>query len=298
MEWLRTHPFALLFAFAGLCLLAITALTAEKSVDPNSHISLVSVSGGNTFQNPSLDSVSSESGEPSQSETSLQPVNAPIPKESPARVIAPADTASTHTSASYEATAPLAAQTPSQKSSSAPSAADQLLSEVYSFVPGGSALLNTPITRTPTQQALFTYGNQAGLVVLTFENGHPGMAEALKNWFEHRSDASNRSIVETIAQDMHAAGDGLLALSAPSAASVANKDLATAFIAASDELFKVAAASGDDMQLATAMKVYNTSADAFIKKYIALSDVFSANEVTFSANDPGSAFTFSATSGL
>ena len=97
---------------------------------------------------------------------------------------------------------------------------------------------------------------------------------------------------------MAAAGTALAALlDVPDVAREANQNLAKSLQAAALDLKAVTAASGDSATF-DAMKTYNTSAEEFTRSYLAVADLFTLHEVSFSQSDTGSAFTFPANSGL
>jgi hypothetical protein len=124
-------------------------------------------------------------------------------------------------------------------------------------------------SRSPAQQALYIYGNEAGLAVLSFENKHAGMADDLKNWFDHRSDQSLGGAVRTIASDMLAAGQQLEGLpSVPASAQSANARLAASLKDSGAKLSAVVDASGSDSVLGNAMQTYDSAVDEFTKSYL------------------------------
>ncbi len=180
------------------------------------------------------------------------------------------------------------------------SSSDKLLQEVYSLIPSGTYF--TPIVshpQTPVQQALHTYGNEAGLAILTFENGHADMAYALKTWLDNKSDASATASVQLIAIDLAAVGQELEAIpDVPDAAKAANAALAVSCTNAAAKLQTVFMAAGSDSTLLAAIKTYDASADSFTSAYVALVNLFALNNITFNASEPGSAFQFPASGGL
>jgi len=148
--------------------------------------------------------------------------------------------------------------------------------------------------RTPEQQTLYDYGNQAGLAVLSFTNAHSDMAQVLQTWLADRNGASEKAQVLAIADGMQKAGESLESLAqVPASATAANKALGESYKAAARQLRAVSSAGSSDSSLIGALNAYNTTADQFTKSYLALSDLFTLHEVTFASSDTGSAFQFS-----
>jgi len=295
MWWIRAHPFAVLFALAGLTLLLIVGATTQRSASPVGG-PVINISAGNISPTVTVSAPSDNSYgvpvEPSNSTLQAPEQPAPLPSApvapaqppSQPQPTSPAITITTRQSSNQNAS------TGSQPDTSA---GDALLQLAQSFTVGGLAV-NVPAqtpSRTPEQQALYAYGNKAGLVVLSFENAHPDMGQTLQNWLDHRADASQQAQVRSIAADMSAASAALSALSGvPQPAAAANAQLAAGFTTAATQLQAVVAASGDGNALVESMKTYDSAADAFTKSYLAVVDVFALHEVTFGSSDPGSVF--------
>jgi len=294
MGWMRTHPYATLFAFAGLMFVALVAITLPhiNSFNQNPY----APSDGSIF--PTSNSVPNV--------VSVQgAVETPAPRYSASSNNTPTALPTQDLSAATPDTSESAfdaflasLSTPEQKRAPDTSSTDAFLQEVYALIPSGVTVFGTTRSevRTPEQQALYEYGNKAGLAILTFENAHMDMADDLKNWFDNRASAAYDAPVVAIANDMIAAGASLASLpSVPALAADANKRLA-ASLKAAGEMLKAVTAENGDSNIAEAMKTYNTSAEEFTRSYIALADLFTLHEVTFSQSDTGSAFTFSASS--
>lgn len=169
-----------------------------------------------------------------------------------------------------------------------------LINLIYSLTAAPTpipAVAQTAPARTPEQQALYNYGNHAGLAVLSFENSHTDMAQVLQNWIKHRTDPNAQAGVSLIARDMLTAGASLKNLpNVPVAAQAVNNALAAGFSNASAQLSSILTQSASDSGLATAMQTYNSAADAYTKSYLTIVDFFTLREITFGASDPGSVF--------
>jgi len=288
MNIIGRHPYSFLFAGAGAALLAIVLFAHSQSALSGGYAPSVSISAGNTLINPF------PSGNPTipeppaiiQSPTNAAPY---IPivigqTNAPAQTNAPVDILNAlNASAGARSSAPATS-----------AASDQLLQEVYSLIPSGVALPLVSKPRSAVQQALYGYGNTAGRVVLAFDDAHPDMAQVLKDWLADRGGAAKIAGVRSIALDMQKAGQSLGALSGvPPSADAANQALAKGYKDAGDKLLSVAAAGGSDSALVEAIETYDTAADSFTGAYVSLAGIFSLSGVTFSTNDPGSAFEFS-----
>lgn len=290
MGWIRTHPYASLFALAGIMLLAISLALGGSRVGLLGENTTGATSSGTIF--PTSNVVSNVPGTPVTAETALPRYANSSNYTTTAQGEGSAGESVPDASDSALALFLSSLSQPQQNTLPDTSVGDALLREIYSFIPSGVTVFGGTRTqaRTPAQQALYTYGNGAGFVILSFENAHTDMVDDLKNWFENRKSGGYKASVEQIADDMAAAGTALSALSdVPPAAASANQRLAESLQAAADKLKAVTAATGDS-GIADAMKTYNTSAEEFTRSYIALADIFTLNEVTFNQSDSGSAF--------
>jgi hypothetical protein len=306
MHWLRSHPFALLFAGAGLVVLIIV-IGINSTRIPSSFFtgpSVVAVSGGNTLQDPGISQPHTEYP-PTQNASTLPAredeagtttTNPPIVNVAQTPVAsAPASSSSAQSpETDYQSILSSIYNTSASSNSSTkidPSATDAIIKQVYALIPSTYSLpLPVSTNRTTAQQTLYAYGNQAGLTVLSFENAHADMAGVLKTWFTDRKDSSTVAPAETIANDMIATGDALDRLpNVPAAAAPLNHTLAQAYRDAGQDLLKVLA-GGSDSHIADSMKTYDTTADNFTKSYLDMVDFFQKNNVLFSSTDMGSAF--------
>ncbi len=307
MHWLRSHPFALLFAGAGIVVLAIVIAFSGRIVPPSSSSgTVVAIPGGGALQDPGISepytfprsvqntSIETPSAAGEAQGATLPPLN-PIPSNAspPQQAIAPSD------GDSSAPTPVFFGSTDASFSGPDTSLSDTLLSQAYAFVPSSYSLpLSVPTVRTPEQQQLYNYGNQAGLAVITFSNAHADMADVLTVWVEDRDNGATEASAQEIATDMIALGDTLLGLSSiPASAASANQALGLAYQDAGEKLREVIDDGGQgDSVLADSMQEYNASAEQFTRNYLALVDLFTQSGVTFAPTDMGSAFSPQGTS--
>lgn len=266
--------------------------------------SVVAISGGGSLQNPgisprygtTLNAPSEPVGEPPQTSNTYIPIPTPPAASSAASPQQPeqlSDSTSDTESTDQPFTLPFG-DSPSTYSPKAAdtSLTDSLLEQVYAFIPSSYSLpLSKPVSRTPEQQALYEYGNRAGLAILSFNNAHADMADVLTKWFEGRASASAAASAKEIATDMDTLGSTLLALeSVPAPAVAAHQALARGYQTAAEKLTSVFDAAGNDSTLINAMKTYNVAVEDFTRSYIALADIFAQSGVTFAPSDAGSVF--------
>lgn len=289
------HPFSFLAAGLGIVL-----ITATLSLSHGEHAQIATgpisyVSAGNVLVAPGIGSEiaptpSSSSTEPQMIAGSTEPLPVfPVEQQSSSTV------ASTPVSSDTPQTNGGTPETTASGDDSS-AASNALFEEAYSYIPTGLATIQKPAPLNPTQQALYIYGNQAGLAVLTFETTDAGMADTLKTWLASRGSSADTAHVAQLGQDMIAAGNSLANLTdVPASAQAANTALAESFKTSGQNMIAVSEAGGSDTDLGNAMKTYDTSADSFTQAYLALVSIFSINNVHFLSSDPGSAFEFSGT---
>jgi len=165
----------------------------------------------------------------------------------------------------------------------------------YSFIPQGLISITSAVkTRTPTEAALHTYGNEAGTYVQSFESMHTNVAQLLKDQAEDRGNTEKTAAVSRLGQEYAQLGYELSKIEGvPEAIQSAHAAYATTYRILGTNLKKVADAREDEAYLA-AIGTYNESADSLTKRFVTLVGVFSANNVTFSSSEPGSVFMFNA----
>lgn len=174
---------------------------------------------------------------------------------------------------------------------------DSVFADAYSFIPRG--LIATTISesnQTPTQQALYRYGNDAGSYIKMFEERNPGMARILKDQFEDPRNPQKNALLLTLAEDMVEVGLSLEALNEiPSMVASANTRLSGSYKKMGEKLALIPDAARDEERI-EAMLAYNAAVEEYVKGYVALATLFSIAEVKFGSTDSGSIFTFKATS--
>ena len=279
------HPYSFIVAGVGIVFL-IVVLTLNTGTAPRGPTTYVS--GGSVLFSPTNETPAA----PSSPATPVGPV--PSPATLPTQ---PAASTSLSFAQSTPQSAPSAQQPSPAPAQQQDSSSIDLIKQAYALLPSGFSLPTATI-RTPTQQALYDYGNQAGLAVMTFQNAHSDAADVLKRWLGSRQDPVAQAAVRSIATDMIATGDALMKLSPPTAAASANTALASSLHDAGTNMLAVVDASGSDDTLTTAIETYDASADAFTSAFLSLSTLLSASSVTFSSTDTGQVFQFNSGGGL
>lgn len=169
----------------------------------------------------------------------------------------------------------------------------------YSFIPQGLVSVEKPEKpRTQEQDALHSWGNAVGTLVKPFEDSARTNAQMLKDHAEDRGDANKAAQIEALAFTIAQLGVDILSITeVPESARTAHKEYGTAYRILGTQLAKLSE-TGSDEEFLNAIVAYNTAAEELTKKFLMLVAIFNANEVTFSASDPGSIFMFSASGSL
>ncbi len=148
------------------------------------------------------------------------------------------------------------------------------------------------ITRTQDQQSLYNYGNEIGATIQTFETTHGNESQVLKDQMEDRTNPLKNAAVVQIGKDLEDIGRTFDAMeNIPEAVQTQHAALANSYKEIGHNLQLIPTAQST-VQLLDAIKVYNASADTFVKNYVAVAQVFSNFGVDFSSNEAGSVFTF------
>ncbi len=282
----RQHPYSFLLAGAGIILIGIVLAVENRSVAPIRNAPTTYISGGNAFPYPEIFETSEQ-----QNTQVLPPLN-PAP-----------ETLARYTDIPTSKPAPQTIQTTKEKTTASilPNTAvkqtteSDMIQYVYSLLPTGIRTPTEDTPRSPDQQALFEYGNKAGLAILTFHNNHANMTDVLKDWLADKTNKSRVDGVNMLADGLTYAGTSLEGIDGvPQVAEAPHGGLATALKNAGTKLRAIAQAGNrGDAALLQALKTYNAAADSFTQEYLALSTIFSLYDVHFRASDPGSAFQFS-----
>lgn len=167
------------------------------------------------------------------------------------------------------------------------------ISGAYAFIPTGLIANTSPMqAKTPTQQALYVYGNDVGSIIQSYESLHADAPQILRDQAEDRTDAAKAAKLIKLGNDLGSVGTQMLSMDGvPPPAQSAHKALAEGYIMIGQKLALVPQA-GNDTDFVNAVQAYDAAADDFIKKYVALAQLFRSYGVTFSQDDPGSVFTF------
>lgn len=186
---------------------------------------------------------------------------------------------------------------------------------LYPLTPRG--LISTSIatrTRAPEEKALFDYGNELGSYIGAFEDAHQNTVSFLQDFFSSRGATplgepragveptpapppadGGQSAAEAIlraARDYSRLGDTVRGMSSvPEEIQPLHAALVQGYGEIGAGLSAIVATNSGN--LAEAVIAYNTSADKFIRNFVAFVDFFSARGIKFSASDPGSIFSFS-----
>lgn len=168
------------------------------------------------------------------------------------------------------------------------------LMEAYAFVPKGLFSTTTEgQTRTDAQQRLFDYGNELGSLVQSYETMHQNTPQIATDHLADRTNPDKVAALKQVGDDIILLGKRIAAMEeVPSSAAQAHASLAAGYQDVGAAL-KVVADARSDQQLLDAVNAYNATMDSLTPRYIAMVTLFSMRNVSFTASDPGSAFSFS-----
>ncbi len=298
-EWIQTHIYTSLCVCSGI-LLIIGALIVKQ------HAPAVS---GNTIQawGGSGALVNSSSYDPQNPVLANLPANSfgsensisitPIP-------VTTSNTSSDGTSDSFDVQAFIASikqgsVSGTAASSSTSASGSAAIAASYEFIPQGLISTTAPgRARTALQQQLYTYGNDAGSYIQSYETGHQNTAPTLSDQIADRHNVQKGQAVKDIGTALSNVGLSLEHMdSVPESVRGMNQALAESYIDIGHKLSAIPDAPGDDTFIA-AIKTYNAAVDSFTTKYVAVAQYLSLSGVTFTSIDPGSVFTFSGGGGL
>ena len=288
MEWLRTHPYAASIAGAGiLILLGVFIVKERASVAPDSSTTSVWSGVGTHLFNPSpgVSGPFENNSENIYSDVRSGPpfYYNPTPAQAP-----PMSTGENN----FDFDAFLAILANPQKTG-VTSNDDSLLDTAYSFIPGG--LISTSASsenRTPSQQTLYNYGNEAGSFIQSFENSFRNASQILRDQSEDRENPQKNAALVSLAESLAGVGDALERMEdVPSEIRAAHGKVVASYREMGEKLGRVPEARRDDTFL-SAIRDYNTTVESYLKNYVALATLLSAYGVVFTAEDPGSVFTF------
>ncbi|MBM3271990.1 hypothetical protein FJY94_01755 [Candidatus Kaiserbacteria bacterium] len=168
--------------------------------------------------------------------------------------------------------------------------------QAYSFIPTGLvSTTSRPSTRTEIQQRLYDYGNSLGSHVLSFEATHRNASQIAADQLADRGNPVKNTALKSLGDDYAALGKRILTMDdVPEQAAAAHKKLGDSYVALGGSL-RLLADAQSDQQLLDAVNAYNKTVDVQIPAYVAMVTLFTTHSVSFSPDDPGSAFRFSPT---
>lgn len=297
MPWFRTHPYALTLGVAGLLIIAGIFVVMTRSSAPPTTSQAVAWGGTGALLNPSYEPGTTSSQGPAVGIMQQVQSGAPYTYTLPVPQTTNPDTGETTGGFDFNAfIAMLSAETGAVTTGQP--AGNAAVTNAYAFIPGGFIATTTVNKQTVLQKALYDYGNEAGSLIQSFEQQHTNESQVLTDQAQDRNDAGKAAAVQALGAQLSALGSSLLAMdSVPSQVADAHQALAQSYQNIGTKLALVPQAKSDADFIA-AVQSYNSSADTFVKNYVALANLFVAYGVTFSQGDPGSVFTFAPTSGL
>ncbi|KKW17190.1 MAG: hypothetical protein UY57_C0023G0004 [Candidatus Kaiserbacteria bacterium GW2011_GWB1_50_17] len=298
MQWFREHPYASAITAVSVVLFLGAYLVKERAtVSPISSTTIAWGGTGNGFWYPTLgegipaDSTLGKSLADLYQQMRSTPSFSYIP-------YAPADT-SGDMEDNFDLSTLLNQLSNGESVGSGNDATedDPAFADAYSFIPRGLIATSVPESKqTPTQQALYQYGNDAGFYIKLFEERNLSMERILKDQFEDPRDPQKNSMLLALAEGMTEIGFSLEKLNKiPSMATSANTRLSDSYKKMGEKLALIPSAERDEERIA-AILAYNAVVEEYVKSYVALATLFSIAEVKFGSTDPGSIFTFTVAS--
>lgn len=173
--------------------------------------------------------------------------------------------------------------------------------DAYAYVPSGLISIASAgqSDMTPTQQALYEYGNQVGSDIQGFELSHSNQPQILTDFADDRTNPDKIAAMKRLGSDLSALGDLIDSTDpVPTQMTNAQAALAASYREIGTKLGKIPDANQTDATLVNAMEVYDASADKFARNFVSFAQLFPAYGVKFSNSDGGSVFMFQNTQGL
>jgi hypothetical protein len=286
MEWLRAHPVAI-GTTSIVALLATLIIVINASAPEMPEGQVVAWGGlGSPLQDPRS---SGHTITPKEQDTSAQmPSNPAFPYISSQ----PASGTTTQTQAEIDFEALMGL--PAKKSFTGQTAlTSDDLSFIYQFIPKGiiSATSSTK-ARTPTEQALYDYGNSAGALIQTYESSHTGQIQILTDQVADRTSVEKAEKVVQLGRDLETLGRNLSNMkNVPKEIATDHADLAKSYIEIGTKLRVVPTKAGD-AEFIAAIQAYNASADVYARSFVKVAEKLGAFGVRFASGEAGSVFTF------
>ncbi len=289
MEWLRTHPYitALLGALLAIGIGTIVVLNRSDVKPEPSGLRAWGGVGSNLFD-PTSVSTRREPSAPSD-DLYTQVQSGPPFYYAPATRQLPL---AQEEAENFDFDAFIALLSASSGGTSGSSEEAGAL-DAYSFIPQGLISTSVPRKRlTPTQRAIFDYGNEVGSHIQSFEEWYRSAPQILKDQFEDRENPEKNAALLSLARGLEDVGSQLEAIQAPSEIRLAHQKVAASYKELGTKLSAVPGAKSNEAVLNTIL-AYNTAVETYVKNFVALATLISAHGVSFSSDDPGSVFTFS-----
>jgi hypothetical protein len=300
-RWARAHPYtATLSAVGALFVIGALFIAARSPVTSSIPTTGTIAWGGAGTTAVTPYQSSAENTNPStpsptimqQTENSA-PYNYSLP--APQTVDATTGAAPNDTNFDYDAFIAMLTKKTTLSTTTVP---DASVSDAYAYIPTGLVSTQTATPRTRLQDALYSYGNDVGSIIQSFEQEHPNETQILTDQAQDRTDATKAAALVSLANGLSGVGDSLLAMdSVPSQMTSAHQALGKSYQQIGKKLALISQAESDASFVA-AVEAYDSSVNDFTTKYVALANLFAANGVTFMGSDPGNVFTFTSTSAL
>lgn len=304
MEWIRSHPYACALGVACIVVVLGTILVVDRAATPassgvaawngNSGELGATTSGAGGAQPGISEAITTGSStENYGTETLPYPSNEPV-SDSQGTI----ETGSASTSYDFNALIAELSQKglPPGPGGAPASTTGTSAVSAWAYIPTGLvSTVNATPARTPTEQALYQYGNEVGSLIEGYDAAHRDETQVLSDANNDRQNAAKQAAVEKIGQGLETVGEGMAEISdIPPAATADNAALSANYIDIGKKLIVVGQSEPlQDSTLVSAIETYDTAVNAFGTNYIALANLFSLSGVTFGSSDPGSVFSFS-----
>ena len=294
MEWLRLHPYVAGLGAAGVLIVGGVFVVVEKSPGAPAPSQTLAWGGAGAALNPSY--TPGTSGPQENTVGIMQAVQSDAPYSYILPTPQPATTDGTDaTGVGFDFNAFISMLSAEKNPPAAgQSVGGNVVTDAYAFIPGGLISTSTQTAkRTKLQDSLYSYGNDVGSLIQSFEQEHGNESQILMDQAQDRSDTDKAAAVQALAAALSALGDSLLTMdNLPSQVSAAHQALGQSYkdIAAKLTLVPQAQSNADFI---AAVESYDASANIFTQNYVALANLFPAYGVVFASGDPGSVFTFS-----
>lgn len=300
MEWINNHPYRASLIGAGIALIigGIIVIEHAQTVAPKGVTTWATDNTGQ-FSIPNVVSSVQQQSQNNQSTSIIDRAlnNEPAPNYTPSVTQTPpaaqqviADSSNFDFNSFLATLTQAASSTQTKKTAS--TSTDTF--NPYMFIPQGMISTTTAYTqqRTPDQDALYQYGNEAGSYIQSYEKFHTDTTNILQDQINDRNNPDKIAAVEKIGADLAAVGTQMSQMTEiPPQVQSAHDALVASYQEIGKDLALVPQASYDT-DFANAIKKYDAAADTFTRHFVSLALIFSINGVKFGPGDPGSVFTF------